>query len=282
MKLRKAQKKKVKLKVGIFGASGFGKTYSALLMAKGMTGEWDKIGIIDTENNSADLYDDLGDYNVLPLDPPFSPEKYIEAIDVCISAGMECIIIDSITHEWSGTGGILDIKEQMGGSFSLWAKLTPRHQAFIDKILHCDAHVIATARKKQEYDMYKDERGRNKVEKKGLKNMTREGFEYEVTLGFDIINEKHYVTASKDRTGLFDGRPEFVITEETGKELMAWANSGVDEVEQMEADFKAAKDMERVKELAGQYFHLKSNPRYMAAGAEAKARVSQTQQAQAS
>ena len=98
MKLQKAKREQVKLRLGLSGASGFGKTYSALLLAYGITGDWSKIAVIDTENNSASLYANLGEYNVLPLTAPFSPERYIEAIKTCEDDGMDVIIIDSITH----------------------------------------------------------------------------------------------------------------------------------------------------------------------------------------
>ncbi|MDP3353106.1 MAG: AAA family ATPase [Flavobacteriaceae bacterium] len=105
MKLQIAKKEQVKLRIGISGASGFGKTYSALLLAYGITDDWTKIAIIDTENNSASLYAHLGDFNVLQLNEPYSPERYIEAIRMCEKASVEVLIIDSMTHEWQGKGG---------------------------------------------------------------------------------------------------------------------------------------------------------------------------------
>jgi len=96
MKLRKATRQKAKIRLGLSAVSGGGKTYSALIIAKGLASEWDKIAIIDSENSSADLYAHLGDYNVLPISAPFTPEKYIEAIKECEKAGMEVIIVDSI------------------------------------------------------------------------------------------------------------------------------------------------------------------------------------------
>src|SRR5699024_4174035 len=115
MKLRKAEKNQVKLRIGLSSPSGFGKTYSALLLAYGMTKDWTKVAVIDTENSSAVLYAHLGDFNVLQLDAPFSPERYIEAIKMCEEAEMEVIVIDSITHEWQGKGGCLQIHEELGG-----------------------------------------------------------------------------------------------------------------------------------------------------------------------
>lgn len=225
MELRKAQKSKSKLRVGLAGTSGSGKTYSALLLASGMT-DWSKICIIDTENGSADLYDNLGQYNVITLRAPFAPERYIEAIHTAEEAGMEVIIIDSISHEWDGEGGCLQIQEQLGGKFQDWAKVTPRHQRFVQTILQSTCHVLTTVRKKQDYAMTQ-ENGRAKVEKKGLKEITREGFEYELTLSFDL-GQNHLATTSKDRTSIFMDRPDFKITPETGKTLKNWAEKGIE------------------------------------------------------
>jgi hypothetical protein len=160
MQLQQTQRNNVKLRLRISAASGFGKTYSALQLAYGMTQDWSKIAIIDTENSSASLYSNLGNFNVLNLLAPFSPEKYIEAITLCEKANMEVIIIDSITHEWQGQGGCLQIHEQLGGRFQDWAKVSPRHQAFIDAILQSKCHVITTVRKKVDYSIDKDSNGR--------------------------------------------------------------------------------------------------------------------------
>lgn len=226
MELRKAQKSKSKLKVGLAGTSGSGKTYSALLLASGMT-DWNKICVIDTENGSADLYEGLGEYNVITLKAPFAPERYIEAIKTAEEAGMEVVIIDSITHEWDGEGGCLEIVDKLGGRYQDWSKVTPRHQKFIQAILQSTCHVLTTVRKKQDYAMTQDTNGRLKVEKKGLKEITREGFEYELTLSFDL-SQNHLANTSKDRTGLFMDKPEFQITAETGKTLKSWAEKGIE------------------------------------------------------
>lgn len=227
MQLVKATRKKVKLRLGLSAVSGGGKTYSALLLANGLVGNWDKIAVIDTENNSASLYSHLGEFNTIELTAPYTPERYIQAIKACEDAGMECIIIDSITHEWDGKGGILEIHSSMtGNSFTNWATLTPRHQKFIDSILQSKCHVITTVRRKTEYEMIKDGT-KTKVEKAGLKEVTREGFEYELTVNFNI-DEKHNCTASKDRTGLFMDKPFFTITPETGKLIRDWCEQGID------------------------------------------------------
>jgi hypothetical protein len=224
MELKQSKRKNVKLRLGISGASGFGKTHSALLLAYGMTGEWSKIAVIDTENSSASLYSDLGEFNVLDLSAPYSPQRYIEAIEVCEKAGIEVIVIDSITHEWNGSGGCLDIQAKLGGRFQDWAKVTPLHQSFIDKILQSTCHIITTTRRKVDYSL--DVVGnRTQVVKHGTKEITREGFEYELTVNFELVNDNHLAKASKDRTGLFMNRPEFIITSKTGERLLSWCNA---------------------------------------------------------
>lgn len=135
MQLKQSKRQNVKLRLGISGASGFGKTHSALLLAFGMTQDWTKVAVIDTENSSASLYSNLGNFNVLDLSAPYSPERYIEAIEVCEKAGISVIVIDSVSHEWNSTGGCLQIHEQLGGRFQDWGPVKKRHQAFIDKLL---------------------------------------------------------------------------------------------------------------------------------------------------
>ena len=228
--IRKAERSNAKLRIGLAGPSGSGKTYSALLLAHGLA-SWEEIAIIDTENGSADLYSDLGAYNVLTLEKPFHPERYVEAINAAISAGMKVIIVDSITHEWSGEGGALQLQEQLGGRFQDWAKVTPLHNKFVRTIIDSPVHMITTVRSKTDYAMSQDG-GKSKVQKVGLKPETREGFEYEMTLSFDL-NINNMADVSKDRTGLFKGKAPFVINEDTGKALLEWTASGIDYVNEI-------------------------------------------------
>ena len=252
MKLQTAQRQQVRLKIGLSGASGFGKTYSALLIAYGITQDWTKIAIIDTENKSASLYAHLGNYNVLVLNAPYSPERYIEAIKYCENANMEVIIIDSISHEWQGKGGCLEIHEKLGGRFQDWAKITPRHTSFIDTILQSKCHIITTARRKIEYSLDTDQNGKVKVTKVGTKEETRSGFEYELTVSFELINDNHLAKASKDRTGLFMNKPEFVINQSTGKKLIQWC-SLVSKVEDVENEIKQTTTIEGLKHIYNKY-----------------------------
>ncbi|MEJ4088460.1 AAA family ATPase [Galbibacter orientalis] len=252
MRLQTAQRQQVRLKIGLSGASGFGKTYSALLIAYGITQDWSKIALIDTENGSGSLYAHLGNYNVLELNAPYSPERYIEAIKYCEKAKMEVIIIDSISHEWQGKGGCLEIHEKLGGRFQDWSKITPRHAAFIDSILQSNCHIITTARRKIEYSLDTDQNGKVKVTKVGTKEETRSGFEYELTVSFELINDNHLAKASKDRTGLFMNKPEFIVNQSTGKKLIQWCTS-VSNIEDVNKEIKQTTTIEGLKHIYNKY-----------------------------
>lgn len=223
MQLRQSERKKAKIKMALQGSAGSGKTYSSLLLAKGLTGgDLSKVAIIDTENGSADLYAHLGNYNVLTLKPPFSPQQYVDAIDLCEKAGIQVIIIDSISHCWDY---LLDYHSSLAGnSFTNWAKIKPLEKLFMDKILQSNAHVIATMRTKQDYVLNQKD-GKMVPEKVGLKSVQRDGLDYEFTLVFDV-DIKHFAVSSKDRTCLFMGKPEFTISENTGIEILNWCNTG--------------------------------------------------------
>lgn len=249
MKLRQSERKRAKIKMALQGSAGSGKTYSSLLLAKGLTNDnLSKVAIIDTENGSADLYAHLGNYNVLGLKPPYTPEKYIQAIEVCERAEMEVIIIDSISQCWDE---LLDFHSKLAGnSFANWAKITPRQKAFVDKILQADAHLIATMRTKQDYVLNQID-GKYIPEKVGLKAIQRDGVDYEFTLVFDI-DIKHFATSSKDRTNLFSGKPEFKINQATGKKILEWCNSGTN-LQEARSAIKVCKDMESLKGLYNQY-----------------------------
>ena len=221
MQLIKSERKQAVIKLALQGPSGSGKTYSSLLLAYGLVGDWNKIAVIDTENFSSHLYSNLGAYSVLSLSEPFSPERYIEAIETCEKAEMKVIIIDSISQEWEGSGGIIESHGSMAGnSFTNWNKITPRHNAFVQKILQSSSHIIATIRSKQDY-VLTDKNGKMVPEKVGLKAITRDGMDYEFTLVLEL-DIKHQVTVSKDRTGLFTNPLPFLISEQTGIKIKNW------------------------------------------------------------
>lgn len=250
---KKAKRSKAKIRLGIAGPSGSGKTMTALLLAKGLArGNWEKVGVIDSERGSADLYEHLGPYNTLSLTST-TPEDYMAAIEAAEQAGFDVAIIDSITHEWQT---LLEISEQMQAmnrsmnSYTVWKSLTPRHQKFIDRILASSIHIITTVRSKTDYIMTMGDNGKNKVEKAGMAQVTRDGFEYELTLSFDIdIN--HVAFVSKDRTGLYVNERPKVLTEADGARILAWCESGAQaEPSPLEKAVRAIEAAHSVEELS--------------------------------
>ncbi len=232
--IHRATKCRAKLRLGMSGPAGSGKTYSALLLAHGLSGHSGAIGLIDTEHGSGDLYADLlpEGYDVLSLTPPYTPARYIEAIHALEDAGVQTIIVDSLSHAWTGEGGSLDrhgkIADRSGNSWQAWRQVTPEHNALVEAMLQSPCHVIATMRAKTDYVQEKDERtGRQVVRKIGLAPVMRDGIEYEFTI-FMELDSQHLAHVGKDRTRLFDGmilRPD----EAMGRELLAWLDSGAQE-----------------------------------------------------
>ena len=263
MKLRKATRKAVKLKLNLSAPSGAGKTYSALRMAKGIAGDWSKVGVIDTENGSASLYSHLGDFNTIELRPPFTPEKYIEAMDVCVEAGMEVIIIDSTSHEWvtliEENQRLADSKFR-GNSWSAWSQTTPRHDRFVNAVLHLPVHVITCTRSKTETVMGEDK----KVKKVGMKDQQRDGWEYELTISLELDRDTHLAYPSKDRTNLFEGKQPFLITEETGKLIADWCNSGVSEKQVAINEMEVVQTLDDLKTVWSKYKILQKDAEFVA------------------
>jgi hypothetical protein len=249
MKFEKAKKSKCKMKLCISGASGSGKTYSALKISKGLVGNLSKVVVLDTENGSSNLYADMGEFSVLTIEAPYSPEKYIQAINEAITAGFECIIIDSLSHEWFGTGGILDMHSKMeGNSFTNWSKITPRHNAMIQHVVNAPVHIIATLRSKTEY-VIQQKNGKSIPEKMGMKAIQRDDTDYEFTVAFEI-NRHHKATVSKDRTGLFQSDSECDLNEQVGERIKTWcALDEVNELSKLHKEILECTDLEKVDEM---------------------------------
>jgi len=264
--LKKAARRQAFLKLGMAAPSGGGKTLGALLIAYGLMKEkypkasdeelWGKIAIIDSENGSGELYVgsvfhniQIGEYGAITLNPPFTAQKYISAIDVCEKNGIEVCIIDSTTHLWAGEGGLLDkqntiaASSKSGNSYVAWRQVTPDHNHFVDKMLQSKMHVIATMRSKVEYVQEKNSEGVTSVRKVGLKPVQREGMEYEFTVFLDI-SDTHVGIASKDRTGLLDGR-SFTISPDVGTQLMEWLETSTDSAPVVVADNRNLSDLKK-------------------------------------
>ena len=226
LQIRKATRRKAKLRLALLGPSGSGKTMSAIKLAAGIGG---KIGVIDTENGSADLYAEIADYDVITLEKPYTVSKYREAIAAFEQAGYSTIIVDSLTHAWSGAGGLLDKQGQMAAkpganSYTAWREITPEHNALVEALLASPCHIIGTMRVKTEYVIETNERGKQAPRKIGMQPVQRDGMEYEFTVVMDI-DANHKAQASKDRTTLFEGFYD-TISEATGRQLLNWLDRG--------------------------------------------------------
>jgi len=254
--IRKATRKKAKARIGISGASGSGKTYSSLLIAFGLCAnkENPKVGIIDTENSSAELYapdfEHLGGYYVIQLFPPYDPQKYIDAIKAFENENFDVIIIDSLSHAWAGTGGLLDQHSKLidtgSNSFSAWRDVSPLHNRLVEAILTSSAHIIATFRAKTAY-VVTNENDRTRIIKAGLEPVQRPGIEYEFTTFFEL-SQDHNCRATKDRTGIFD-QQVFIPTIETGKKIAEYLESGIDPVAELITEVKKATSLEHLKSI---------------------------------
>lgn len=221
----KAKKEKIWTKVLLGGSSGSGKTYSALRLATGLAKKCGSgIAAIDTEAGRIRYYANEFDFSDMQLTEPFTPEKYIEAINEAVGSGFKVLIIDSISHEWNYC---VDIHDKMpGNSWTNWSKVTPRHDAFMEKILQAPIHIIATVRGKDEY-VLEEKNGKQTPKKVGLGFKQRDGIEYNYTATFNIAQDTHIAEATKDNTHIFEGRYE-VLTEKDGEALYDWANTGED------------------------------------------------------
>lgn len=219
----KAKKEKIWTKVLLGGSSGSGKTYSALRLATGLAKKCGSgIAAIDTEAGRIRYYANEFDFSDMQLTEPFTPEKYIEAINEAVSSGFKVLIIDSISHEWNYC---VDIHDKMpGNSWTNWSRVTPRHDAFMEKILQAPIHIIATVRGKDEY-VLEEKNGKQTPKKVGLGFKQRDGVEYNYTATFNIAQDTHIAEATKDNTHIFEGRYE-VLTEKDGEALYDWANTG--------------------------------------------------------
>ena len=219
----KAKKEKIWTKILLGGSSGSGKTYSALRLATGLAKKCGSgIAAIDTEAGRIRYYANEFDFSDMQLTDPFSPEKYIEAIDEAVKSGFKVLIIDSISHEWNYC---VDTHDKMpGNSWTNWGRITPRHDAFMEKILQAPIHIIATVRGKDEY-VLEEKNGKQTPKKVGLGFKQRDGVEYNYTATFNIAQDTHIAEATKDNTHIFEGRYE-VLTEKDGEALYDWANAG--------------------------------------------------------
>lgn len=228
-------RKQSKARIGMIGPSGAGKTLSALKMGYGITGDWSKVALIDTEHERGRFYanrPDLGtgEFLYASLTPPYSADRYIDFVSSAAEAvGQDgVVIIDSFSHAWDNEGGILEYKSEVAkrsgkNDYTAWDEAGKVQNNLVNTILSVDCHVIVTMRTKMAYAMEQNDRGKMVPIKLGLAPVQRENTEYEFDIVFQIDRD-HTATLSKDTTFLdkFSG----VITSELGSQLREWLSEG--------------------------------------------------------
>lgn len=227
---KRAEKRQGKLRLAIIGPSGSGKTYTALTIAARLGGE--SVALLDTERGSASKYaGDVADFDTAELEK-FSPRDYVRAITEAGKAGYAVLVIDSLSHAWSGAGGALEMvdnaaaRSQSKNKFAAWRDVTPEHNALVDAILRYPGHVIATMRAKTEWVLEEDDRGKKVPRKIGTAAVQRDGMEYE----FDVVADmdwEHRFVVSKSRCPALSDAVLVKPGVEVADKLRAWLEDGV-------------------------------------------------------
>ncbi len=244
MEIKKAIRKAIPFIGCFYGKSGGGKTYSAIKLARGLIGNDNRICIIDTENGRASHYADEFDFDVIDLEPPFTPSRYIEAIRSAENAGYKAIVIDSISHEWDGMGGCLEMAEGKQG-LGAWAKPKAEHRKLMNMLLQAKSHIIFCARAKDEMEQVKIN-GKTEIVNKGLIPIQEKNFPFEMLVTFKMENKgkvilEKCIKSLESSLKIKDG--EFV-GEAHGKIIADWINKG-DPV-----DFEMKKLQEEARDIA--------------------------------
>jgi hypothetical protein len=248
---QKAVRENIWVKTLLIGSSGSGKTFSALRMAtgfakelSGITGKEERIALIDTESRRSTYYAKEFDFDILDLKAPFTPERYVEAINMAVDAGYKVLVIDSITHEWSGKGGCLEMHSKIpGNSYTAWGKITPRHEKFTDILIDSPIHIFSTVRGDDKY-VLEEVNGKQIPRKVPIGYDQRKNTEYLFTVSFMLEQDSHIATAVKDNTHIFEDRND-ILTESHGIELCKWANDG--DVDSKRAEIEKEKDEAKAK-----------------------------------
>lgn len=277
--VRKASRSQKKLRINLSASSGSGKTLGALLLAFGMTGDWSKILVVDSERKSSALYVgdtrfNIGEFDHIDFQEPYSPERYVNILRE-FHNNYDVIIMDSISHEWYGNGGCLEIHNKLGGRFQDWGKVTPRHNKFVDTICNANCHVIVTSRRKEAHAMEADGQGKQTVVKKGMDQIQRNDFDYELDIVLEIDNSTNLAKPTKNRTDLFksEEEKEFLISVDTGKQLLAWCQKGISNIDKALDLIREAESKEHLSSILRTYSELKTNQDFIGAIKAAKIRL---------
>lgn len=251
-KIEEAQREGARLVLGIGGVSGSGKTYSALQVAWGLANyDSSKVGLICTENRRGRLYADIlkdstgkvHKFLVGDLTPPFSPARYIEAIEAFVAAGVEVLVIDSVSHEWEGQGGCEDIAHAGNSRNPEWNKAKREHKSFMNAMLQSPVHIIACMRAREKVKLEKVN-GKTEYVPQGILPIQEKNFTFELTASLMMWSggkSREVLKCPAELVPIF-GTPgdwaEGYLTAEHGKRLREWVDGG----QQLDAEVQRARD----------------------------------------
>jgi len=226
VEFKEASRKDVRIKALYVGVDGAGKSTGMIATLNGLISDQSKIAYVNTEPGRLSIYaDKIGKAKIMDLQPPYSPDVLIKAIHMAEDAGFKALGIESLSDFWAGLGGVLDMHQEASevtkNSFSAWKRVTPKHEAMFNTVLASNMHIICSAKKKVDY-VIENNGGKQTVKKLGLADITREGTDYRFMLKLDFDRDTHMATATKDNTGLFDNKPPFLVTNETGLMIRNW------------------------------------------------------------
>lgn len=235
--IRLAERQGARLVLGLGGLSGSGKTKTALLLAWGLAGfDSTKVGFLDTENRRGSLYADalkdeqgkVHKFYIGDLEPPFTPARYTEAILEFQKLGVEVLVIDSATHEYEGTGGVLEMSDPLPGSNARrdnYAKA--EHKKFMNALLQSNMHIIACIRAREKVKLEKQ--GTKTVYvPQGVQPICEKNFMFEMTCSLMMWNagKEQDILKCPDELKAILGRQQGYITAQDGKALRDWVLGG--------------------------------------------------------
>lgn len=227
--IKEAVREKTHVLMSFSGPSGCGKTYSGLLLARGLVGSKGKIGFIDTEAKRARHYAELTPFEVLDMKPPFSPLRYIEHIKAFEEAGFKALVIDSMSHEWEGTGGCMEMAEGKKGLLA-WQRPKADHRKLMNHILQSQMHIIFCCRAKEKMVQVKNQQtGKDEIVSKGIQPILEKNFIFEMTISMMLDEQTKIPVLTKCPEQLLHAFPQGVrLTSEAGEDLAKWAEQGID------------------------------------------------------
>lgn len=271
--IEKANRSKAKVVLALAGDSGTGKTLSAIRLARGIVGAEGKIGFVDTEQHRASLYADYyGGFDVINLEPPFSPERYAEAVLTFKDAGYDCVIIDSMSHEWEGDGGVLEMAEnqvyksgkKMTG-MDKWVKPKMAHRKMMSNLMNCGMNIIFCYRVKYQLVDAKDEKGNDiKVRSTDATIVREQGVNYDITCELELHQNKIPYVAGKCPEALEWMFGKEMANETMGANIVEWLHT-----KQRDADAIVAEGSKQ-KDLKAWYMGLNKFEQYLAKKYNAK------------